>query len=348
MVKLQQELSGAYEAPTAVKTEDGPWLLFLDRFGVAENLQGYVPFVADSLENGAFTRSSDAFSFPYLFKHGTVLPITLEEYERLKTYDWPGIPVPPVTGDAPLKLHYTFDTDDSAAAIINRANPGTYNGTIQRTGADGSPGLNSFTAAGGAAVRNFYTGTSTGTSTSNSPAYIDMGSSASTIVTAQPDFTIAAYVFVENNATLDGNGWFLWCMADTTAAGQTSGQYLFFRAVEARQSFSLSGWGAGSESTVRWGSTLPKGRWQHVMYRQKGNMGVIFINGKAAAFGYTTIATTQLGSLQYNWIGRPCFSADRYMSRTRYADFRIYGGAISDKQIADLGIPAKLATLNGN
>jgi hypothetical protein len=344
MVRLQQEGSGSYEAPTAVKTEDGRWLLFLDRFGVAENLQGYVPFVADSLENGAFIRSSNAFSFPYGFKHGTILPITLEEYDRLNTYDWPGIPVPPVTEDAPLKLHYTFDTStaggntaDTAGSngIVNRVSPGAYNGTV--TGTGGSSG---FATTNG--MPNFYTGTST------TSAYIDMGSGASSIVTAQPDFTIAAYVLVEDTATLSGNGWFLWCMANTEAAVQTSGQYLFFRAVEARQSFSLSGWGSGSESTVRWGSTLPKNRWQHVMYRQQGNMGVIFYNGKAAASGYTTIKTTDMGTLNYNWLGRPCFSNDSYMRYTRYADFRIYGGAISDKQIADLDIPATLVAMNNN
>jgi len=87
------------------------------------------------------------------------------------------------------------------------------------------------------------------------------------------------------------------------------------------------------------------------MYRQNGTMGVIFIDGKVASAGMTTIATTSLppGSgtgLIYNWIGRPCFTGDNLMPRTRYADFRIYSGAISDSQIAALNIEATLAEMN--
>ena len=83
MAKLEQ---GQYEAPTAVKTEDGRWLLFLDFYGTAvKEKQGYVPFVADSLSSGKFIRSDKNFSFPYGFKHGTILTITPEEYERVKS-----------------------------------------------------------------------------------------------------------------------------------------------------------------------------------------------------------------------------------------------------------------------
>jgi len=47
-----------------------------------------VPFVADSLESGAFVRSDAQFAFPYGFKHGTILTITEEEYDRVKNHDW--------------------------------------------------------------------------------------------------------------------------------------------------------------------------------------------------------------------------------------------------------------------
>ena len=79
-------LGGAYEAPTAFITADGRWCLMVDRFGCSAEEQGYVPFLADKLENGEFVRSDASFSFPYGFKHGTVLSITDEEYDRLKNY----------------------------------------------------------------------------------------------------------------------------------------------------------------------------------------------------------------------------------------------------------------------
>lgn len=85
MAKLEQ---GMYEAPTAYQLDDGRWCLMLDYYGVPGEGQGYVPFLADSLEDGRFIRSDQSFHFPYGYKHGTVLTITMDEYHRLKNYTW--------------------------------------------------------------------------------------------------------------------------------------------------------------------------------------------------------------------------------------------------------------------
>lgn len=83
MEELEQ---GMYEAPTAFRTPDGRWCLMLDYYGCGAEGQGYVPFLADSLESGRFVRSDADFSYPYGFKHGTVLSITDEEYDRLRAF----------------------------------------------------------------------------------------------------------------------------------------------------------------------------------------------------------------------------------------------------------------------
>lgn len=76
--------AGLYEAPTAVRVEDGKWCLFLDYYGVPGAGQGYIPFVADSLASGRFVRSDKDFHFPYGYKHGTIIKISQEEYERIR------------------------------------------------------------------------------------------------------------------------------------------------------------------------------------------------------------------------------------------------------------------------
>ncbi|WP_261805841.1 glycoside hydrolase family 43 protein [Lapidilactobacillus luobeiensis] len=78
---------GRYEAPTAVKLAHGQWGLFLDYYGTSAEKQGYVPFVAPSLKSGEFTRSDKEFSFPYGFKHGTILAISGSEYQHLLQYE---------------------------------------------------------------------------------------------------------------------------------------------------------------------------------------------------------------------------------------------------------------------
>lgn len=77
-----------YEAPTAIRLADGRWCLFLDFYGVRGSGQGYVPFLTEELGSGKFVRADDSFSFPYRFKHGTILEISLEEYEKVKGYEW--------------------------------------------------------------------------------------------------------------------------------------------------------------------------------------------------------------------------------------------------------------------
>lgn len=85
MLAIEQ---GMYEGPTAFRLADGRWCLFLDYYGAVGVGQGYVPFVADSLQGGRFVRADEQFHFPYGFKHGTVIPISMEEYQAIRAFDW--------------------------------------------------------------------------------------------------------------------------------------------------------------------------------------------------------------------------------------------------------------------
>ena len=85
---LKTDDLGRYEGTTAVKTDEGKWLLFVDYFGVKGAKQGYRPYVSASLEKPDFSFADAEFSFPYRFKHGTVIRISDEEYERIKACGW--------------------------------------------------------------------------------------------------------------------------------------------------------------------------------------------------------------------------------------------------------------------
>lgn len=79
---------GSYEAATTYILPDGKWCLMLDFFGCEKDKMGYVPFVSDEPGNGAFVMDKADFKFPYGFKHGGVLEITNDEYERIiKAYN---------------------------------------------------------------------------------------------------------------------------------------------------------------------------------------------------------------------------------------------------------------------
>jgi sucrose-6-phosphate hydrolase SacC (GH32 family) len=56
------------------------WCLILDQYSTGG---GYQPFVTHDLAAGQFTKADD-FKFPFLFRHGSVLPVSELEYEQLK------------------------------------------------------------------------------------------------------------------------------------------------------------------------------------------------------------------------------------------------------------------------
>lgn len=83
---LSLDKPGAYEAPTTMVLPDGRWCVLLDFFGCEKEKMGYVPFISDEAGNSSVKRCDGLFSFPYGFKHGGVLEVTEEEYERLKKH----------------------------------------------------------------------------------------------------------------------------------------------------------------------------------------------------------------------------------------------------------------------
>lgn len=77
---------GSYEAPTTLILPDGRWCLMLDFFGCEKEKMGYVPFVSSKPGDSNFRRADESFSFPYGFKHGGIIEISDEEYEKIEKH----------------------------------------------------------------------------------------------------------------------------------------------------------------------------------------------------------------------------------------------------------------------
>lgn len=70
-----------YQIKPAADGKPATWCLVLDQYSKGT---GYHPFVTDDLSGGQFKPGED-FVFPFRFRHGSVLPISAAEYERLQT-----------------------------------------------------------------------------------------------------------------------------------------------------------------------------------------------------------------------------------------------------------------------
>jgi hypothetical protein len=75
-----------YEGPECYLVEPASaerpptWCLIMDYYSKS---QGYQPFITTNLAGGQFA-PSDEFSFPFRFRHGSILPVSDAEYERLE------------------------------------------------------------------------------------------------------------------------------------------------------------------------------------------------------------------------------------------------------------------------
>jgi hypothetical protein len=81
LAKLQgYEGPECYPLKPAAAGKPATWCLVLDKYSTGA---GYQPFVTDNLSQGEFTAAPN-FSFPFRFRHGSILPLGGVEFDRLE------------------------------------------------------------------------------------------------------------------------------------------------------------------------------------------------------------------------------------------------------------------------
>ena len=101
------------EGPTVFKSNtEKKWYLFVDEYG----LRGYVPFETTDLDSGRWTPSTD-YQLPASPRHGTVLPVTQAEYDRLLAA-YPATPTSVVDATAHAQKGYAIVTEASSKVVL--------------------------------------------------------------------------------------------------------------------------------------------------------------------------------------------------------------------------------------
>ncbi|MDR2086919.1 MAG: T9SS type A sorting domain-containing protein [Dysgonamonadaceae bacterium] len=214
-----------------------------------------------------------------------------------------------------LKIHYTFD-NVTGKTVTNAAGQ-EYNGTL-------------FNEASVIPMGKYKV-----LSLGNGTGYLDMGALAGNIVSSMENFTISVYYRVDKNASLSGNGYFLWTFSVLEANSATQDKYLAYRLNA--QKFALATGGYNNEQAIDLATAATQDVWQHVLYRQTGSVGELYINGLPVGINEeipipnATFTTPPA----YNWIGRAAFTGDNYLKNTLVYDFRFYNQAVDDIQIAE-------------
>ncbi|MEU2912357.1 family 43 glycosylhydrolase [Streptomyces massasporeus] len=101
------------EGPTVFKSNtEKKWYLFIDEYGG----RGYVPFETTDLASGTWTPSAN-YQLPASPRHGTVLPVTQQEYDRLLAA-YPSTSTSVVDATAKHQKGYAIVTDSASKVVL--------------------------------------------------------------------------------------------------------------------------------------------------------------------------------------------------------------------------------------
>ncbi|WP_435613063.1 family 43 glycosylhydrolase [Streptomyces sp. bgisy159] len=101
------------EGPTVFRSNtEKKWYLFIDEYGG----RGYVPFETTDLDSGRWTMSAD-YQLPASPRHGTVLPVTRREYDRLLAA-YPAAPASLVDVTARHQKGYAVVTEAASKVVL--------------------------------------------------------------------------------------------------------------------------------------------------------------------------------------------------------------------------------------
>lgn len=289
------------EGPTVFKsnTED-KWYLFIDEFGG----RGYVPFETTDLASGRWTMST-GYQLPSSPRHGTVLPVTAAELDRLT-----GGPVPPVKADRDgLVAHWPLDARSGTRAR-DRTGHG-YDGTLSGdvTWEDGA------LAFGG------------------TDGYVDLPDN---LLAGADAATVAMDVFVDSDQRTP---YFLFGLGNTGPTGVGNG-YLFStggtETAGFRAAIATGDWTTEQQAVAP--GPLTRGRWHTVAFTVGGGHGVLYLDGvEVARNDQTTITPSDIGGgrTKANYLGRSVYTADQYF-KGLMRDVRLYNRALPAADIAAL------------
>lgn len=310
--------TSAVEGPTVFKANPGDasgskYYLFVDEYGG----RGYIPLGTNDLEAPDWKVPS-TYSLPASPRHGTVLPVTQAELDRLRD----GLVLPePVKADANgMVAHYPLNQTSGATAtdVTGHGYDGVVTGDA--TWADGALNLG-------------------GTN-----GHVKLPDN---LMTGLEAITVSTKVWIDSG---QATPYFIWGLGNT--AGDTGNGYLFTTGNNYRTSIASGNW--STEQTATASGAVPRGAWKALTYTlTPDGIATIYLDGvQAGRKTGVTIAPGDIGAgrTTANYIGRSVYTSDKHL-KGKVRDFRLYNRALSAAEVSDLDadpraiIGAELASL---
>lgn len=184
-------------------------------------------------------------------------------------------------------------------------------------------------------------------------AYFDMGEEAGKLPYGLSNYSTSIYFYIDSSYTesdLGANGNFLYTFSNGDSSEIQANGYMMARATSQAHTIAVKRWDDGNVSTPS-SSTQPKrGQWFNFVFTQDGTIGTVYINGDTlASIEFANIPSVALPKeglegTKFNFLGRPNFTGDAYLGKSKLYDFRLYSEALTPAEVDDLVL--KVVDLN--
>lgn len=166
--------------------------------------------------------------------------------------------------------------------------------------------------------------------------YYDLTAKTGALIKELRDFSVSVWFKVSSENQLDGYGHFLFAFSALAENSAHEGPYMAMRLNEQR--FETSTGGYEHEEIIMQGGKPKRNVWVHVLYRQQGHKGELYLDGKLIGQNekMPILADIFRDAPANCWIGRAPFRGDKYLTDTDVTDFRIYNYAVSDQEMRNL------------
>jgi hypothetical protein len=166
--------------------------------------------------------------------------------------------------------------------------------------------------------------------------YYDLTAETGALIKNLRDFSVSVWFKVSSENQLDGYGHFLFAFSALAENSAHEGPYMAMRLNEQR--FETSTGGYEHEQIIMQGGKPKRDVWVHVLYRQQGHKGELFLNGKLIGRNdqMPILAEIFKDAPANCWIGRAPFRGDKFLTQTDVADFRIFNYAVSNQEMRRL------------
>ncbi len=294
--------TSAVEGPTVFKSNPGDtsgskYNLFVDEYGG----RGYIPLGTNDLEAPDWKVPAQ-YSLPSSPRHGTVIPVTQAELDRLRD----GLVLPdPVKADA-NGLVADYPLNQTSGATATDVTGHGYDGVV--TG-DASWADGALTLGG-------------------TNGHVKLPDN---LMSGLDAITVSTRVWIDPG---QATPYFIWGLGNT--ASDIGNGYLFTTGDNYRTSIATGNW--STEQTASSSGAVPRGGWKALTYTlTPDGIATVYLDG--VQVGQKTGVTIDPGDIgggrtTANYIGRSVYTSDHYL-KGKVRDFRIYNRALSAAEVSD-------------